>query len=184
VIHPTNDQDSASSSRNSSLSSLLAAWLCAATSLGCPAAQVKPPKPADCSEDARRAMFEDLKLTRGQYLVAILDINQPGSSQEDGLYRDGPIVGRVVQYSYTDPNLPSGTLLYGQLWTGPGIEDRDGTESVIGRYTRALLPDGRMVPVCIVLGGPDGRWRREPGSTPGTVVLPREVALAAIWRWP
>ncbi|MCY1082622.1 serine/threonine protein kinase [Archangium lansingense] len=185
VLHPSQAQDSASSPHNSSLSSLLAAWLCAATSLGCPAAQVKPPEPADCSEDARRVMFEELKLSRGQYIVAILDINQPGGSQEDGIYRNGPIVGRVVQQAYTDPALPGGTLLYGQLWTGPGIQDRDGLESVIGRYTQALLPDGRKVPVCIVLNTPAyGRWIKGPGSTSDTAVLPREVTMSAVLRWP
>ena len=180
--HLTNSQEFVAPPRSASLSSLLAAWLCAATGLGCPAVQVKPPAPADCPEDARRAMFEELKLTEGQYLRGILDIHQPGSGQEEGLYRDGPIVGRVVRYDYTDPALPGGTLLYGQLWTG--IQDQSLGESVIGRYTRALLPDGRMVPVCIVVGGPEGRWPTMPGSKPGAAVLGREVSLAAVSSWP
>ena len=184
VPHLTNPQESVAPPRSASRSSLLAAWLCAATGLGCPAVQVKPPAPADCSEDARRAMFEELKLTRGQYLRGTLDIHQPGSHMEEGIYRDGPIIGRVVRYDYTDPALPGGTLLYGQLWTGPGIQNQRGEESVIGRYTQALLPDGRKVPVCIVVGGYDGRWAKLPDSKPGAAVLQREVPLAAVWRWP
>jgi len=184
VPHLINSQEFVAPPRSASLSGLLAAWLCAATGLGCPAVQVKPPAPADCPEDARRAMFEELKLTQGRYLVGILDIHQPGDGQDEGLYRDGPIVGRVVRHDYTDPALPDGTLLYGQLWTGPGIQDQHGQESVIGRYTQALLPDGRKVPVCIVVGGPDGRFPKEPGSKPGAAVLRREVSLAAVSNWP
>jgi serine/threonine-protein kinase len=93
-------------------------------------------------------------------------------------------VGRVVQREGTAPQLPGGTLLYGRLWTGSGIQNRDGVEAVLGRYTEALLPDGRKLPVCIVLGGPDGRWRKLPGSKPEAVRLPKELPVAAVWRWP
>ncbi|PTL84969.1 serine/threonine-protein kinase [Vitiosangium sp. GDMCC 1.1324] len=179
----TTPQDSATPIRGISFSSLLAAWLCAATGLGCPAAQVKP-EPAECPEDAQHAMFEELRLTRGSYLAAILDINQPGDNSEEGTYRDGPIVGRVVQYVNTDPALPVGTLLYGQLWTGPGFHDKIGREAVHGRYTQALLPDGRKVPVCIVVGGTDGRWAKLPGSKADAAVLRRVVPVSAVSPWP
>ena len=168
------------------LSGLLAAWLCAATSLGCPAAQVRPapPEPAECPEEARRVMFEELKLRRGGKYLSLIDINQPGPIQADGAYRDGPIIGRVRHDDTSSPGLPGGTLLFGRLWTGPGIKNQDGEESVIGRYTEAVLPDGRKVPVCIVLGGPEGRWYKEPGSTADVAVLPRELPVSAVWDWP
>jgi len=170
----------------SPLSGILTVWLCAATSLGCPAAQVRPapPEPAACPEEARRVMFEELKLHRGGRYLALIDINQPGVIQDDGTYRDGPLVGRVRHIETSSPGLPGGTLLFGQLWTGPGIKNRMGEESVIGRYTEAVLPDGRKVPVCIVLGGPEGRWYKEPGSTVDVAVLPRELPVSAVWDWP
>jgi len=177
----TTPQDTTPSSR--SRFGVLAVWLCTATGLGCPAAQVRP-EPEDCPAEARRTMFEVLKLDEGMRLQAIVDINQPGDPTEEGTYRDGPIVGRVVQREGISPKLPGGTLLYGRLWTGPGIQNRDGMEAVLGRYTEALLPDGRRLPVCIALGGPEGRWRKLPGSEPGAVRLFRELPVAAVWRWP
>jgi serine/threonine-protein kinase len=129
-------------------------------------------------------MLKVLNLNEGMELQALVDINQPGDPNQEGTYRDGPIVGRVVQRDWSPPELPGGTVLYGTLWTGPGIQNREGEEAVLGRYTEALLPDGRKLPVCIVLGGPEGRWRKLPGSKPGAVRLPRELPVAAVWRWP
>ncbi|WNG33251.1 hypothetical protein F0U61_06200 [Archangium violaceum] len=145
--------------------------------------QVRP-EPEDCSDEARRNMFEVLKLNEGMRLEAIVDINQPGEPTEEGTYRDGPLVSLVVQRDWSPPELPGGTILYGRLWTGPGMQTRNGWEAVLGRYTEALLPDGRKLPVCIVLGGPEGRSRKLPGSTPGAVRLPRELPAAAVRRWP
>ncbi len=174
-------QDSAPARR--SPFGVLAVWLCTATGLGCPAAQVRP-APEDCSAEARHNMLKVLNLNEGMELQALVDINQPGDPNQEGTYRDGPIVGRVVQRDWSPPELPGGTVLYGTLWTGPGIQNREGEEAVLGRYTEALLPDGRKLPVCIVLGGPEGRWRKLPGSKPGAVRLPRELPVAAVWRWP
>jgi serine/threonine-protein kinase len=177
----TTPQDSTPSSR--SRFGVLAVWLCTATGLGCPAAQVRP-EPEDCPAEARHNMFEELKLNEGMRLQAIVDINQPGDPYEEGTYRDGPIVGRVVQREGTAPQLPGGTVLYGRLWTSSGIQNRNGEEAVLGRFTEALLPDGRKLSVCIALGGPEGRWRKLPGSEHGAVRLPRELPVAAVWRWP
>jgi serine/threonine-protein kinase len=179
----TTSQDSAPSTRGNSRLAFLSVWLCTATGLGCPAAQVRP-EPEDCSEEARHNMFEVLKLHEDMELQAIVDINQPGKPTEEGTYRDGPIIGRVVQRDWSPPELPGGTLLYGRLWTGPGIQNRDGQDAVLGRYTEALLPDGRKLQVCIVLGGPEGRWRKLPGSKPNAVRLERELLVSVVRRWP
>jgi serine/threonine protein kinase len=165
-------------------SSLLAAWLCAAAGLGCPAAQVRPPEPADCPRDATDAMFQELKLRTASPLHAVVDINQPGDMSETGVYQDGAVIGRLTE---GDGNLPEGTLLHGRLWTGPGIYDLQTNverEAVLGRYTQAVLPDGRKYPVCIVLGDRDGRVPKEEGSKPGTAVLARDLPVSAVWRWP
>jgi serine/threonine-protein kinase len=129
-------------------------------------------------------MSEVLKVDEGSRLKAIIDVRQPGEQSEVGTYRDGDVVGQVVGYDWAAPGLPGGTLLYGQLWTGPGISFR-GEEAVVGRYTKAKLPDGRTLPVCIVLGLPDyGRVPKLPGSKPGAVRLPRQLSISAVYDWP
>jgi len=173
----------ATSHRGGSRLGWLAVWLCTTTALGCPAAQVRP-EPADCSDEAQRNTFEVLKLDEGMWIDAIVDIHQPGKRSDEGTYRDGPIVSRVVGDERTYPELPDGTLLYGRLWTGPGLQNRLGEDAVLGRYTEALLPDGRKLPVCLVLGGPEGLWAKEEGSMPGAARLDRMVPVAAVRSWP
>ncbi|MFL5354430.1 serine/threonine protein kinase [Archangium sp.] len=173
-----------SSSSRSTPSSLLAAWLCTVAGLGCPGAQVKPPEPEDCPREATQAMFRELKLRTSSPLVAVVDINQPGDLGDAGVYQDGPVIGRI---SVGDGNLPEGTLLHGRLWTGPGIYDTSGVDAepaVLGRYTQAVLPDGRKYPVCIVLGDVDGRVPKEEGSKPGATVLARGLPVSVVERWP
>ncbi len=180
MSHPTHLQDSASFPRNASLPSVLAAWLCAVTGLGCPAVQVKP-EPAECPTEATEAMFKELKIRTASELRALVDVDQPGEIGERGLFQEGPVVGRIT---VGEGLLVEGTLLYGHLWTGPGLKDEVGREAVIGRYSRALLPDGRKFPVCIALGGPQGRMDRVPGFKPGTVQIPRDAPVNAVWYWP
>jgi serine/threonine-protein kinase len=69
----------------------------------------------------------------------------------------------------------------------PGIYDIAGSVTrpgVLGRYTQAVLPDGRKYPVCIVLGNPDGRVPKAEGSKPGAAVLGRELPVSPVGRWP
>ncbi|WP_225414621.1 serine/threonine protein kinase [Stigmatella hybrida] len=156
-----------------------AAWLCAAFSVGCPAAQVRP-LPEDCPQDTVRSM-EAMNLFKGAGYRIIIDINQPGTNQQVGTYSAGPVVSRVVKYEWTGP-LPDSTLLYGQLWT-EGLT-KEGPEAVLGRYTEALLPNGRRVPVCFVLGDQTGLTIKHEGSKPGEARLPREWSALAVRRWP
>jgi eukaryotic-like serine/threonine-protein kinase len=179
--------DSASSSqRGASREVLLTALLCGFFSVGCTAAPVKPPQRGeDCPAEARHFMFKELKISPGSELKAVLDIHQPGDQSQEGTYREGPLLSRVSAYSWADPGLPAGTLLYGYLWTGPGYHYFGKDDAVIGRYTEALLPDGRRGPICMVIGGPnDGLAPRLPGSTPEAIQLPRELPVSAVRRWP
>jgi len=125
-------------------------------------------------------MWNEFKVTAGAFLYAIIDRHQPGDRSELGTYRDGPVEGLITDGA---GRIPEGTVLRGQIWTGPGIYEYDD-EAVIVRYTEAMLPDGRTLPVCIVLGGPDGRVPKEPGSKPGAVLLPRQVPADPVLRWP
>ena len=156
-----------------------AAWLCVTFSVGCTAAQLRPP-PEDCPQEAVRSMEEMNLLNQGAYSV-VIDINQPGKEYQRGTYRPGPIVSRVVKYSWTGP-LPDGTLLYGQLWT-EGFR-KEGQEAVLGRYTEALLPDGRRVPVCFILGDLTGLTIKDQDSKPGEARLPKEWRALAVRHWP
>jgi serine/threonine-protein kinase len=158
---------------------VVAAWLCANFTVGCSAAQVRP-LPEDCPQEAVQSMEEMNLLNQDSYRL-IIDINQPGTNRQEGVYQEGKIVGRVVRYSWTGP-LPEGTLLYGQLWT-EGLT-KEGQEAVLGRYTEALLPDGRRAPVCFVLGDLTGLTIKNPGSKPGEARLPREWSALAVRRWP
>jgi serine/threonine-protein kinase len=126
-------------------------------------------------------MFKELKMREGSFTNALVDVNQPAGAGGYGLYTDGPIVGRITD---GEGLLVEGTLLYGRLWTGPGLTDDLGRESVIGRYTRAVLPNGKEYPVCIALGGPHGRMTRQSGSRSGTVQLHRIAYVNGVWRWP
>ena len=165
--------------RNSRPVRATAAWLCATFSVGCTAAQVRP-LPEDCPAEAVRNMKEMNLLDQVPYSV-VIDINQPGKEWQEGTYGPGPIISRVVKYSFTGP-LPDGTLLYGQLWT-EGLT-KEGPEAVYGRYTEALLPDGRRFPVCFILGDLTGLTIKGEGSKPGEARLPREWRAIAVRRWP
>jgi serine/threonine-protein kinase len=157
----------------------VAAWLCAHFTVGCSAAQLRP-LPEDCPEAAVQSMEELNLLNQDSYFV-IIDINQPGTNTQEGIYHEGKIVSRVVKHQGSGP-LPDGTLLYGQLWTEGLI--KYGQEAVYGRYTEALLPDGRRMPVCFALGDLTGLTIKNPGSKPGQARLPREWGVMALRRWP
>ncbi|RYZ40861.1 MAG: serine/threonine protein kinase [Myxococcaceae bacterium] len=136
----------------------------------CPGVQVRP-DPSRCPAGALEAMRK-LEMYEGGGAGILTDIHQPGRNSEELVVRDGPIVSLTVQ-SFGD--LPTGTRLYGQLWTGGG--------RVTGRYTRAELPDHRVVPVCLVYGNRDGgEWL--PGSKAGAVRMPRTWAYTTVHTFP
>jgi serine/threonine protein kinase len=157
-----------------------AAWLCATFSVGCTAAQVRP-MPEDCPQEAVRSM-EEMDLIDKVYDI-VIDINQPGTQQEIGTYRPGPIVSKVMTDWDKGP-LPEGTLLYGQLWTEGLL--KEGDEAVYARWTEALLPDGRRIPVCLAIGVQSGYGllRKKPGSKPGEARLIRRWIASAVRHWP
>ncbi|WP_342380311.1 protein kinase [Myxococcus stipitatus] len=149
----------------------------AALSMGCPGAQVRP-EPGDCPSEAREVMFSrqvkgGLRLRPGDSVILTLDRSQPGMQSDAGLYSDGPVTG-VVRISDVR-GLPEGTLLSGYLWTSGDV--------AVGRYTEAHLPDGRMVPVCIVLGR-KGYVEKGPDSKPGEAQLNRSFPAYLVERWP
>jgi serine/threonine-protein kinase len=109
-----------------------------------------------------------------------VDINQPGWGA--GIYQDGPVIGRITK---GEAGLSEGTLLHGRLWTGPGIYDDSNLKepAIMGRYTLAVLPDGRKYPVCIALGDVDGRVPRQAGSKDGAAVANRQLPASIVFHW-
>jgi serine/threonine-protein kinase len=154
----------------------VAAWLCATFTLGCPATQLRPPERGSCPQEVIQSMNEMDLFRRDGYRV-ILDINQPGKNTDRGTYRPGPITSKVVEGP-----LPEGTLLYGHFWM-EGLT-KYGREAILGRYTEALLPDGRRVPVCIIPGDLSGLMVVGEGSKPGEAILPKEMSALAVEQWP
>ncbi len=149
-----------------------AAWL----ELGCSGAQVRP-EPGNCPKGAVEAMTE-LEMYEGNGIAVWLDVGQVEPPYEPlwGVYRSGSIVSRV---SRSEGKMPKGTLLYGQLWMN------EKERVAYGRWTEAELPDGKKVPVCLILASSRGdgyRWME--GSAPGAVRLPKHVPFEIAHRWP
>ena len=121
-------------------------------------------------------------LDRPHEISVVIDINQPGAANQRGLYRQGPITSKVVRQSWSENPLPEGTLLYGQLWIEGIIQS--GRPAVMGRYTEALLPDGRRFPVCVVLGDPRSGMIGTSEYKPGEATLSREDSAFPVLAWP
>jgi serine/threonine-protein kinase len=118
---------------------------------------------------------DGLRMWPGASFMLTLDRRQPGAAGGKlGVYADGPVTG-VVRISDARGALPEGTLLSGYLWTSG--------EVAVGRYTEAQLPDGRTLPVCVVLGR-KGYVEKWPDSKPGAAQLNRTIGAYAVERWP
>jgi len=157
------------------------AWLCTTFSVGCAAAQVRPISEV-CPPETVRSMKEMHLLDRPHEISVVIDINQPGAANQEGIYRQGPITSKVVRQRWATNPLPEGTLLYGQLWIEGII--KQGGPAVMGRYTEALLPDGRRFPVCIVLADPRTGLLGTSESKSGEATLPREESAFPVLAWP
>jgi serine/threonine-protein kinase len=111
------------------------------------------PERLECTEEARMTM-KRLRLFPGTEGTLHGHFDQPGYSTEMTTYQEGPIVSRVHEFmEHPDGgDLPEGTLLYGWIWTRGG--------KAYGRYTRAKLPNGQELPLCIMLGARDMTYWR------------------------
>jgi eukaryotic-like serine/threonine-protein kinase len=178
-------QDFHADSRDSRWRTVLLSGLCALGSWGCSAAPVRPPPGSRCPQEAWRVMSQELRMNEGSAIVIHLDLHQPGDQFQVGVYKEGPIVGQVVRESWSHPGLPAGTLLYGHLWTETGLKDEAGDRYAVVYYNRAVFPDGRERPVCIVSGNPNqGVLPFDDGSRPGHTLLRRRVEAAFVEYWP
>jgi serine/threonine-protein kinase len=160
----------------------LAAAACLMTA-GCAGVPVKSDWPQDCPPESLAAMRE-WGIRPGITGYITLDIDQPGDMSDRGDYRAGPIVSIMGEDDWAggriqgrETLLPVGTKLYGFMWTGG--------ERIHAYWTRAELPDGRPLPVCIAMGGGEwGGWPwKEPGNFPGTVSLPKRIQYKVMSRF-
>jgi serine/threonine-protein kinase len=151
------------------------AWLEA----GCSGVQTRP-DPEDCPEDAVKAMRQELgwRLGRATQPFILLDVTK-GTAEEArtnmlAVFKDGPVTGALIN---AEGNAPAGTRLDGHLWT---TGDR-----IYGRYVRAHLPGGRVVPICVELGNEIAQpgIDKEEGSKPGHTVGAKVESGLAVERW-
>jgi len=157
-----------------------------AVAMGCTSAQLRP-EPAECPQEARRFMFElgrdegGLLWSPGTGRFISIDRNRRWTDprESDAVFTDG-YVEAIVEEAAPFDTMPVGTILKGQLWTGTG--------ALVGRYHEAYLPDGRNVPVCMVLGERSGKeglpMPGKEGSKPGAVVFSRHNVAFAVERYP
>jgi len=150
------------------------AWLEA----GCTGLQTRP-DPEDCPKEAITAMEQELGWSLGYEPVPILlDVTKGNLEEQRGkpptVWKDGPVTGALINAA---GKAPAGTRVDGHLWT---TGDR-----IYGRYVRAHLPGGRVVPICVEIGNDSdkpGIDKRE-GSKPGHTLGPRAADSLAVERW-
>jgi serine/threonine-protein kinase len=130
------------------------------------------------------AMRDELGLGLPAGLSLAIDVHQKGDAYEyaPGVYREGPITGLVVRGR---EKLVEGTTLKGRLWLAKGDADSP-LGYVVGRYTEAQLPDGRHLPVCIVLADPTAQpgFPIREGAGDGVALTLRWGPATAVSRWP
>lgn len=114
--------------------------------------QRQPPKPAECppGADATVKRFNVIPGRPERIIVLPFDTEYP-----DALLSEGAATAEILR-PFGD--LPRGIRIDGELFFGQG--------HVYGRFTRAHLPDGEVVPVCLEVRTSRGLGiAMEPGST-------------------
>jgi len=151
------------------------AWLAA----GCTGVQTRP-DPEDCPKESIRAMKELGWSTQGgTQPFILLDVTKGSLDLEElraqpvTVWKDGPVTGALID---AEGKAPAGTRLDGHLWT---MGDK-----IYGRYVRAHLAGGRVVPICVELqSGASLGIEKEEGSKPGHTVGDKFADAMAVERW-
>jgi len=151
--------------------------------VGCAGVDLRPER-GGCSIEAIGSMVKVLgwRLDNwGTSFVVTVDVTKGPMPRYQGdipavftVFKDGPVTGVIEDAA---GNAPAGTRLTGHLWT-------EAHEQVIyGRYTRAHLPDGSSVPVCVEL-----RWGSSAGhpkeqAKPGHARATKSGGAKAVSEW-
>ena len=177
---PTSPQAQRGSSRRA-LIKKCAALVASSAWVAASCAGVQPrPAPEDCPEEAVKFMEQELGwfLGRQTQVFILLDVTkgtvEEARANNRAVWKDGPVTGALID---AEENLPAGTRLDGHLWT---TGDR-----IYGRYVRAHLPGGRVVPICIEVGNEiaEPGIDKEEGSKPGHTVGSKVANGMAVERW-
>jgi serine/threonine-protein kinase len=172
--HSSQAPEAALSAQDRDFMRALAAAVCL-VSAGCAGVPVEPSWPRDCPQEALAAMsIRGFGPGRQGYVT--LDIHRPGAHSDYGDFRAGPIVSLITSEDDAVELLPAGTKLYGHMWTGG--------EKVHVYWTRAELPGGTPMPVCMVLGFNErgGYWKK-PGTQPGTFKISLQAPMTVTRRF-
>ncbi|MFL5347847.1 MAG: serine/threonine protein kinase [Hyalangium sp.] len=130
--------------------------------VGCATVQLRP-EPGECPEEAVKAMIDAGQLNPHRPFVWVQADANIDDAEEHVVFENGPITSKFGSIEHLG-HFPEGTLLDGHLWvSAPG-------DRVFGRFTRARLPDGTIIPLCLELCSDNGHKLGYPKSGPG----PRE----------
>jgi serine/threonine protein kinase len=147
---------------------------------GCSGVQTRP-DPEPCPEEAVKAMDAlGWMLDSNDSPAIFIDVTKGRDEPlRPVVFKDGPVTGAFSE-TYTTPrgaNTPEGVLVDGHLWT---TGDR-----IYGRYVRAHLPGGRIVPICLELDTGGGKLGadKEEGSKPGHALAYKISAARAVEHW-
>ncbi|WIG93802.1 serine/threonine protein kinase [Myxococcus sp. SDU36] len=186
---PASEKSPRGSHSRAFLAKCAGATALSAALMGCPAQQVRPSSQS-CPEEAVRSM-KARGIRETQHLGLHVDVTQPsiedlaacaaaGGGREyiRGwgcliVLGDGEIVSEIV-----DPAgwFKEGTRLHGRVWTAG--------DTVVGRYTRAVRPDGEEAMVCVSLSL-NGGAQKAVGSRPGAArMADSENARVIFGKWP
>jgi len=153
---------------------------------GCAGVPLRPER-GDCSIEAIGSMVKLLGWQLhengwGSQFVVTVDVTKGPMPRYMGeipevytVFKDGPVTGALEG---TVGNAPAGTRLQGHLWT-------EAHEEVIyGRYTRAHLPDGSSVPICVELRlGTSAGAPKAQDAKPGHAKATKSANAWATAKW-
>jgi len=129
-------------------------------SVGCTSVPLRPdgtPGPEKCPAKALDAM-KKLGISPGDTAYIVIETSKYGQSPL--ALSDGLLEGYL---EHALGSLPSGTRLYGQIWTG--------STAVVIRYLEVYNPQVGRFPFCGIVLNKDGSLNKRPGSSPGIGII-------------
>jgi hypothetical protein len=145
------NRDEPSMTKSKTTRALLAAGCIAGSACVSGPQHRQPPKPAECPPGAQETLERFNISPRGErIIIPPFDTEYPEVEVSEG-----PVIAEILP---TWGDLPTDTRIHGELFFANG--------HVYGRFTRARLPDGAFVPVCLEMLTSQGLGiAMEPGST-------------------
>jgi serine/threonine-protein kinase len=132
--------------------------------------QRQPPKPAECPPGAAMTHEAYGLMYRDIHGVSLVPLQQHGPVNVP--VQEGEVTVEIIGPwgKFRDKTFFSGRLYF-------------GTDRVYGRFTKAMLPSGEVVPVCLQLWHYERGIPMEPESTRNRVILHRSVRVERVERF-